>query len=158
MNYHASIVVCEINPIGEENMTAGDLVKVLDEIEYPVRIQSHIIKQAKESGLVIVYGSSDDLMEFEGAISDEAGVYNGGIVRFDRQGIIPDFGDVEHEVSECRKWIARDAKASEIEAEWCKEDSYSWTYATTIPHLTFEVMEDGEHYCRGIVFSIDTIQ
>ena len=122
--------------------------------EYPVRIQSNILKSAKESGLVIVYGASDDLIEFDGAFNDEAGVNNGGMVEIDKQGIIEDFGEVEHEVEVCQKWIARHAKARRIEALWCEEPGYSWTYKTDIPHETFEVMEDGEHYCRGIVFMI----
>ena len=130
------------------------LPTLLNGIEYPVRIQSNILKSAKESGLVIVYGASDDLIEFAGAFNDEAGVNNGGVVEIDKQGIIEDFGEVEHEVEACQKWIARHAKAHEIEALWCKEPGYSWTYKTDIPHETFEVMEDGKHYCRGIVFMI----
>ena len=135
-------------------MTAKELATLLDGIEYPVRIQSNILKSAKESGLVIVYGASDDLIEFDGAFNDEVGVNNDGVVEIDKQGIIEDFGEVEHEVETCQKWIARHAKAHEIEALWCKEPGYSWTYKTDIPHETFEVMEDGEHYCRGIVFMI----
>lgn len=44
------------------------------------------IETAKENGFVIVYGASDDLMEFDGAIRDEAGCYEGGTawVRRDR--------------------------------------------------------------------------
>jgi hypothetical protein len=138
-------------------MDAKELAKLLTGIEYPVRIQTNILAQAKASGLVIVYGGSDDLVEFEGAITDEAGCYGGDAVRFDRKGVIPDFGEVEHEVEECRKWLERDAKAREIDALWCKEAGYSWTYASHLPHATFEVMEDGEHYCRGIVFSLDDL-
>lgn len=33
----------------------------------------------------------------------------------------------------------------------------TWTYATEIPHETFMIYEDGEPYCRGIVFSIDNL-
>lgn len=35
------------------------------------------IQLARESGLVIIYGASDDIVEFEGAIVDEIGAYNG---------------------------------------------------------------------------------
>jgi len=138
-------------------MNSEELATMLDGIEYPVRIQSNILDQAKKSGLGIVHGASDDLMEFGGVITDEAGCYDGGIVRIDKTGVIPDFGDVEHEVEECRKWLARDKEARSIEALWGKEPGYSWTYVTNIPHTTFEVMEDGGHYCRGIVFSVDDL-
>jgi hypothetical protein len=43
--------------------------------------------------------------------------------------------------------------ARKIEAVWA-EDGYSWTYRTDIPHATFEITEDGEPYCRGIVFAL----
>ena len=44
-------------------------------------------QEAKENGLVIVYGASDDLMEFDGAIYDEGGCFDGGRVYFDRDGV-----------------------------------------------------------------------
>lgn len=34
----------------------------------------------------------------------------------------------------------------------------TWAYVTEIPHETFMVYEDGESYCRGIVFSIDDVR
>jgi hypothetical protein len=138
-------------------MTAKELAAALNGIEYPCRISNELLSSAKEYGLVIVYGQSDDLIEFEAAIADEAGVYDGDTVRIDSKGIIPDFSEVDHEVEACRKWMARDTQARTIEALWCKEPGYSWTYKTDIPHETFEVMEDGEHYCRGLVFSLSDL-
>ena len=138
-------------------MTAKEIASLLTGIEYPVRIHTNITEKAKASGLVIVYGASDDLIEFEGAFTDEAGCYNGATVHIDAEGLLGDFGDVEHEVETCRKWLDREKKAVTIEALWCKEPEYSWTYKTAVPHETFEVMEDGEHYCRGIVFSLASI-
>jgi hypothetical protein len=43
-----------------------------------------------------------------------------------------------------------------IEAIWGK-DGYSWTYKTDIPHATFDIFEDGEKFCRGIVFDIKSL-
>ena len=40
-----------------------------------------------------------------------------------------------------------------MKAVW-GEEGYSWTYETAIPHATFEILEDEEKYCRGIVFDI----
>ena len=34
----------------------------------------------------------------------------------------------------------------------------AWTYRTDIPHETFMIYEDGEPYCRGIVFNIDDVK
>ena len=48
-------------------------------------------------------------------------------------------------------------KCARLEAVWCDGDEYSWTYKTDIPHATFDVMEDGEKFCRGIVFSVNDL-
>lgn len=41
-----------------------------------------------------------------------------------------------------------------IESLLAKEGDYSWTFKTKIHHSTFEVMEDGKPYCRGLVFAL----
>lgn len=107
------------------------------------------IETAKENGFVIVCGASDDLMEFEGAIRNEIGCYDGGTtwVKGDRVNDAP---------------IVAGEKA--IKAIWCgaeKDDcgnEITWTYETEIPHETFMIYEDGEPYCRGIAFSIDDVK
>jgi len=138
-------------------MTAQELATKLDGSEYPFRVTPTVLGIAVAEGLLIVYGASDDLMEFEGAWRDEAGVYDGGVVTIDRNGLIPEFGQVEHEVSACEKWLARNKFAAKIEALWCAEEGYSWTYKTDIPHATFNVMEDGESYCRGLVIALSDL-
>lgn len=109
------------------------------------------IKTAEENGFVIVYGASDDLMEFEGAIRDEGSCYDGGKVFFNRNGVCQDSEDEKNYPN----WI---------EALWCDDSArdesgniITWTYRTDIPHETFMVYEDGESYCRGIVFNINEV-
>ena len=46
-----------------------------------------VLEEAKQSGLVIVTGASDDLMEFNGAIYDEGDCFDGGRVYFDKDGV-----------------------------------------------------------------------
>ena len=104
-------------------------------------------QEAKESGLVIVYGASDDLMEFDGAIYDEGGCFDGGRVYFDRNG-------VDQEGEERANWI---------DAVWCdgmNRDGLpaTWTYETEIPCERFDIWEDGEIYCVGLVFSIEDLK
>jgi hypothetical protein len=136
-------------------ITAKELAERLTGLEYPVRIPAELAKQAKESGLVIVYGASDDLMEFEGAISDEVGAYEGATVEVDHKGIIPAYDDIDKEDKTAMKdYFAREGKGAKIAALWCAEPGYSFTYKTSIPHATFEITEDGEPYCRGIVFAL----
>ena len=136
-------------------MTKEELAAQLNGIEYPAHraITKDHIAAAKDAGLVIVFGASDDLMEFEGASREEIGCYDGGTALVDLQGVLPDRDSLEGD-EELQEYFMRKPLAKTIEALWCKEPGYSWTYKTDIPHATFEVMDDGEHYCRGIVFSL----
>jgi DNA-binding XRE family transcriptional regulator len=51
-----------------------------------------------------------------------------------------------------------DLRGHKIEAIWSPEEpACSWLIKTDIPHATFDITEDGELFCRGIVFSIDDL-
>ena len=59
-------------------MTLKEFAKTLDGTEYngyPI-FSKKVIETAKENGFVIVTGASDDLMEIEGIIEDEAGCFD----------------------------------------------------------------------------------
>ena len=136
-------------------MTPKELAEKLNGIEYPVSIPPLLLAEARAAGVVIVYGASDDLMEFDGAICDEVGCCSGGIAFLDAKGLLPDF---EHlcEISHfdgLRDYFSRFDGRQQVRAVW-ESEGYSWTYKTDIPHETFDVMEDGEKYCRGIVFAL----
>lgn len=134
-------------------MTKEELAAQLNGLEYPTRIPGSLIVAAQSAGLVILCGASDDLMEFYGARREEIGCYEGGTAFVDADGVLPDRDclDGDEEIAE---YVQRQESAKAIEALWCKEDGYSWTYTTAIPHATFEVVEDEEPYCRGIVFAL----
>lgn len=139
-------------------MTPEDLAKTLDGSEYPLSTSRTIKVAAKAAGLVIVHGSSDDLMEFDGAIEEEIGAYEGATVIVDRQGLQEDFEALISDRSfdlkdKLRDYFKREGAGTEIEAVWDQE-GYSWSYRTDIPHETFEIVEEGEKYCRGIVFAL----
>lgn len=142
-----------------EQWTPESLAAVLTGREYPFHISKQEAEQAKAAGLVVVYGASDDLMEFEGAIYDELGAWDGTTAYLTSAGLL---GKNECDNDECPyfKQAKKQAKKSAqvIKALWCKEGEYSWTFKTEIPHSTFEVVEDGEPYCRGIVFRLEDVQ
>lgn len=112
---------------------------------------------AQRDGLVVVFGASDDLVEFRGDINDELDAYNGTTVKLDGLGLLPRRESIEDDVELEKYFIRKRGNLKTIEALWCAEDGYSWTFKTDIPHATFEVMEDGEHYCRGIVFDLGAL-
>lgn len=136
-------------------MTKEELAAKLNGIDYPAErsISRDLIHAAKHAGLIILCGASDDLMEFYGAQRDEIGCYDGGTAYVDVQGVLPDRDTLEED-DEIAEYVNRKNAARAIEALWCKEDGYNWTYSTDIPHATFEVLEDGEPYCRGLVFAL----
>lgn len=139
-------------------MTPDGLAMKLTGLEYPVKIPDDLVALAKANGLVIVFGASDDLMEFRGAIDDEVGAYEGAVVSIDRVGLVPEFDQIDKDAGSAtellRDFFKREGGGKTIRALWCPDDIYSWAYETTIPHATFEVVEDGEPYCRGIVFNL----
>lgn len=135
-------------------MNKEQLAAQLTGIEYPCTIDKAIQEQAKAAGLVIAFGASDDLMEFRGAIYDELDCYNGGTAVVGASGLLVRGRIDDHDDEAIADYVTRKKSAKYIEALWCAEDGYSWTYSTDIPHATFEVTEDGEPYCRGIVFAI----
>jgi len=133
--------------INKEQMAAK-----LNGREYRDEITKIEEKEAKENGLVIVFGASDDLIEFRGAIDDEQGAWKGGDFYIDNEGKL---FDEDHK--ECCKYKTKAREtAHKITAIWDR-DGYSWIYETEIPHATFDILEDGEKYCRGIVFSLQDI-
>ena len=138
-------------------MDAKELAAKLNGREYCREITDEEVRQAKEAGLVVVFGASDDLIEFRGAIRDEGDCYDGGTVLIDTKGVLPSWDSASESEETAQEYFERKAKARTITALWAKEPGYTWTYKTDIPHETFEIVEDGEPYCRGIVFNIGDI-
>lgn len=124
-------------------MDAKEIAEMLDGIDYGELINERgkvkeIVGLAEEFDIVIVHGASDDLMEFRGAIEDEADCYDGGEVYFDETGVYDD----------------PELTDNLINAVWADEEQKaSWTYETDIPHEEFKVYDEGMLYCIGIVFS-----
>ena len=111
-------------------MTLKEFAQMLDGREYGHEITKEEEILAKELGFVVVFGYSDDNAELRGAIDDEIGCFDGGVL--------------EH----------KDLPAT-IYADWCPEDiDCSWAYGTSIPHEKFYIFEEGSLYCVGIVCDI----
>ncbi len=139
-------------------MLKEKLAELLNGTEYPLRITKELRGIAKDSGLVIIYGASDDLMEFDGAIYDELGVYDGGEVYLTSNGILPDKDDMELDTfEEIENWEQHKNKAVLVKAIWAEND-ISWQYETKIPHVVFDIVEDEDIYCRGIIFELAAVE
>lgn len=137
-------------------MNKEELAAKLNNSQYPFGLDKDDKAAAIANGLVVVYGASDDLMELEGAINDEVGACNGCIAIVDAKGVMLDWEqlmDDSPSKDEVREYFEREKRSAEIEAIW-NTDGYSFTYKTEIPHAVFDVMEDDDKYCRGIVFAV----
>lgn len=131
-------------------MNIKQFAEMLNGRAYINEITKDEIKLAEELGFVVVYGASDDLIEFEGAINDESYCYKGGEIYLDENGIFEDCA------CKCKYWAEAKEKAKIINAIW-GECEYAWQFETDIPHEIFEIFDDGEKYCKGIVFDIKSL-
>lgn len=127
-----------------KTISLKDMAQRLNGRAYLSEVTREDIELAKANRYVIVFGGSDDLMEVCGAIDDEFGCYNGHTFYFslaDKQ--ILDFQKHSSDIP--------------LIAQWCATPEYAWTYDTTIPHETFVIVDDGELYCKGIIFDLDSL-
>jgi hypothetical protein len=108
---------------------------------------------AKESGLVVMFGYSDDNVEIRGVFDDEVGAWNGATILFDKDGV---FGGCS-EGYECKYIKKAKEQCRSVKAVWHDEGNPCWSFETDIPHETFNIYEDGELFGVGIVFAADEV-
>ena len=130
-------------------MKKEQLAKLLNGREYRNEITDGECLIAKENGLVVVFGASDDLMEFRGAIYEETDCWNGGVAFLDKNGLVENECD-----DECPYFEISIKSKTKIESIWQGEDGFCWTYKINIPYATFDIFEENEKWCWGIVFSL----
>jgi len=136
-------------------MNIDELVDKLNGLRYPLNISSDLISMAKESGLVIVTGRSDDIVSFCGAVDGEGEAYDGGDVFVHSEGVLDNFENLESE-NELEEYYANKGKSQVIHAFWYKGD-VKWSYDTKIPHKTFKLLKGDDVACVGLVFSVSDI-
>ena len=132
-----------------------EIAKKLDGNNLDRRLDSGDI-DLQGMGFVIVYGQSDDLLELDGAIRDEYGAYNGTQIKLNSKGVIENLCESEDcpyylkEEREAKFYISAEFDPSSIDA--------TWLITSNIPHETFNIMEDDELFCKGIIFDIRSLQ
>lgn len=129
-------------------------------IQYPGEPPADLVAFANNHNngdLVIIFGQSDDLIEFRGAIDDEQGASEGSEHHINGYGLLR--SDCP-EGSECPYFMRELEKAVGIKANWCdpkRGASWSYTVSKGVHHSEFPIMENGEVYCYGIVVSLGQI-
>lgn len=112
------------------------------------RNERNVVPAALEAvkGLVVVYAASDDLVEIEGAMTQEIGAFNG----------------VKLTASKTQGFFETAADESDIEFRWCDDSSADsvcpWSVICNLPHRKFDILDDEGYVCSvGVVLHIDDI-
>lgn len=132
-------------------MTPSDFAARLNGRTYGSEMTKSEEAEARGMGYIVIFGYSDDNVELRGAIYDEIGAYEGTTFRITPTGLMPSWDSLDHDEGECEAYFKKKAGPGfDVTANW-DDDGYSWTYTTDKPHATFEIFDEGEKYCRGIV-------
>lgn len=144
-------------------MTKEEFAAKIDGNNYRNELTRELEGEADIHGLIVIYGSSDDLMELRGALNEEIGAWDGGIAKI----YLTSNGDLrvvnEEDFYEFSSTLdgagLPGVKSVEVEALWDPEElECSWLIKTELPHAAFDILEDGELYCRGIVLDVKDIK
>lgn len=143
-------------------MKKEELAKQLDGREHGSEMNGFENREfLKKHGLVVVYGYSDDTVELDGAIQDELYTYKIEVTR-NAAGQL--------EVANYDNCDANEFTLKELEkAGWLKPEvvfaienkgeinGYYWFFEADVPYAPFDIFEDGEKFCRGIVIDINEL-
>lgn len=140
-------------------MTKEELAAKLNNREYLNEITSEEKIITENNNLVVIYGYSDDTIELVGAIHDEINAWEGTNFRITKDGVAPKWDDIDRDDErEAEEYFRKkNLPFAKVNAEWDK-NGYSWFISASIPFAPFDIVEDGEKYCRGIVININDIE
>jgi hypothetical protein len=129
-------------------MTVHEWAAELNPAEYRWIPTHEQIQRAKADGVVIARGYSDDLLELDGAISEEFPA--GQRAHFDGEGLaVPDH---ECDCERCRERVG--AGKPWVAARWTIEGLMKVDVDPDLPHARFVIVENGTRYGSGVVFAL----
>lgn len=145
-------------------MNAKELAAILNGRTEGSEISEEEQRQAKQAGLVVAFGASDDCLEFRGAFDDEISSYNGVTVQVTADGIVEKWSSLlkrQPHKDVVREYLKRDETAKTVTAKWDQVDAYEWFIEGDFPFEPFDVahrVEGAAPFCRGIVFSVEDLK
>lgn len=126
------------------------MITSLDEVydimngrEYMNELTAEEEEELRKSGVVAVFGYSDDNVELRGAVNDELGTWNRIEFYMTCDGLFEPFCE-----QPCKLYSEAMLKAKKVTAIF----DHGWRFETDIPHIEFNINEDGEMFCKGIAF------
>jgi hypothetical protein len=147
-----------------ETMTVKEWAEKISGFGYPADELDDLNKEMAADGIIIAYGISDDLLEFRGVVCDEVGAWEGTEALIASRGKGTAFIFDEEKNAGSAEFNRKEISSMhKIKAIWAPKDDnekcfVSWLIETEIPHETFDIMEDGDLYCRGVVFHVNDVK
>jgi hypothetical protein len=139
-------------------MNIKEWAKKLNGREYLKEITSQEEKEAKEDGVIIAFGYSDDNLEFRGAIDDEIGAYDGATVKLTKDLTVFSESKNAESFNYNRHEIQKMPKVKAISCPTKNEETIAtWEITTKLPHEKFKIYEDGDLFCIGIVINVNSV-
>lgn len=139
-------------------LTAKQVAERMTGREYGSELLDGEEDELKQAGLVVAFGYSDDYLEIRGVACAEFGAWN-GTTCYVCDGVAykkPRDG-AEMTLDDAREYLAMEAKPNvKVTAHWCPPAPFSgsWLIECDMPYIPFDIMEDGELFCRGAVFTV----
>ena len=121
---------------------------------------------AQQKGFVVVYGESDDRVEFRGAIRAEG--HTDPLIKDGHAGVLALSEDgelIDDESDLYAEYISHNRNI--IEVFYCRKDGLNWVFETDIPHETFLTYDGGydeeyadidDGFARCIVFEVSALK
>lgn len=136
-------------------MNAKEMAALLDERERTQEMTLEEQRKASDSGLVVIMGASDDLVEFSGAIHDEISAIGGAEFYMNASGLVQNECP---EGDDCPYFKERLEKAKKFKAIFGDpERGAAWNFDTEVPHEKFTIVEGDEKFCVGIVVRMEDL-
>lgn len=138
----------------KENLTKEDIAEIINGRQYRDEIPEELKDHKDFKKFMICYFASDDLFETDGFNREEIGMYGGGDAHFNHGGLFLDFDELlAEEVIINSDWFL---KVSVQDAD--NVDGGFYKFTSDVNNVPFFIMEDGEKYCRGLVFDASILK
>lgn len=140
-------------------ITIQEFAQKLNGRERRKEITKEEAEEAKQLGFVVMFGASDDLFELRGAIYNEFGAWDGNEFLFYKGKCLNSIADEkEIDVEEIQELLSEFEiyNFAKVKAIWCPKGlECSWVIEPVgIPFASFDIVEDGDLFCRGAVVDI----
>jgi hypothetical protein len=148
------------------NITLKEFAEMLHRRDRQPNLTTNELLLAKQKGFVVVYGYSDDIVEFDGAIRAEG--HTNPLVKDRPAGVLvlSEDGEVLDEDSDLyAEYIRKNHNV--ITVFYCNKEGLNWVFESDIPHETFLTYDGGyneewsdfdDGFARCMVFEVSALK